>query len=195
MPLFSYHIATTMNARARGFFKEHVATRKPAVFCRKEIDLENIIYKVWSNQELRERSGEDTIRCEIRDDVNTGGYGRGLEMELSFNQFLDRIESGDESIYLTTQELQYTLEDEPLLLSSPVCGLRQDFSMSPELMGNLVLQNVNLWMGNSTQPSTSGLHHDYHDNLYVLLRGRKTFHLYSYEDIDSLYPAGEVCVS
>ena len=102
--------------------------------------------------------------------------------------------NGDETIYLTTQELQYTLEDEPLLLSPPVQGLSEDFSMAPTLMGNLLLQNVNLWMGNSTQPSTSGLHHDYHDNLYILLRGKKTFYLYSYDDIDCLYPTGEVCL-
>ena len=120
------------------------------------------------------------------------GYGRGREIELTFNQFLDRLENGDESIYLTTQELQYTLEDEPLLLSPPVQGLCKDFSLTPKLMGNLLLQNVNLWMGNSTRPSTSGLHHDYHDNLYILLRGKKTFYLYSYDDIDGLYPTGEV---
>ena len=29
--------------------------------------------------------------------------------------------------------------------------------------------------------SSSGLHHDFHDNLYILLRGRKRFHLWSPE--------------
>ena len=34
----------------------------------------------------------------------------------------------------------------------------------------------------SAEGSTSGLHHDYHDNIYVLLRGHKTFRLYSPAD-------------
>ncbi|RQM29130.1 hypothetical protein B5M09_006953 [Aphanomyces astaci] len=42
----------------------------------------------------------------------------------------------------------------------------------------------------STEGSTSGLHHDYHDNLYILLRGRKRFRLYSPGDVDSMYTRG-----
>ena len=117
-PLFSYHIATTMNARARAIQGTCCDSKW---FLPQGDYVENIIYKVWSNQELRERSGEDTIRCEIRDDVHRriwSWIGDGIELQSP----LDRIESGDESIYLTTQELQYTPEDEPLLLSSPAVG-------------------------------------------------------------------------
>jgi hypothetical protein len=59
-------------------------------------------------------------------------------------------------------------------------------------MGQLIPQNINLWMGNSTIPSTSGLHHDYHDNLYILMRGNKSIDLYSFEDIASLYTVGDL---
>ena len=40
--------------------------------------------------------------------------------------------------------------------------------------------------------SSSGLHHDYHDNLYVLLRGRKRFRLHSPNDTDKMYTVGDV---
>ena len=57
--------------------------------------------------------------------------------------------------------------------------LQHDFPLKPKIIGNLIPQNINLWMGNSTSTSTttegtsSGLHHDYHDNLYIVLKGKK----------------------
>lgn len=62
-------------------------------------------------------------------------------------------------------------------MSAPLDKLKGDFPLRPALAGALVPQNVNLWMGHSKKGagSSSGLHHDFHDNLYVLLRGKKTF--------------------
>ena len=34
----------------------------------------------------------------------------------------------------------------------------------------------------SAEGSSSGLHHDFHDNLYILLRGQKRFRLFSPAD-------------
>ena len=47
-------------------------------------------------------------------------------------------------------------------------------------------------MGNTTggQGASSGLHHDYHDNLYMSLRGSKHFRLYSPADAESMYLTG-----
>ena len=100
--------------------------------------------------------------------------------------------------------------------------LRAGFPLRPALLGNLVLHQVNAWLGSSPEGphcagcvqahafcltlylgrsgvcvcqwlcsscsacsrdllsagSSSGLHHDFHDNLYILLRGRKRFTLY-----------------
>lgn len=36
-----------------------------------------------------------------------------------------------------------------------------------------------MWFGDAKDGSTTGLHHDYHDNVYMLLRGRKIFRIYS----------------
>ena len=48
----------------------------------------------------------------------------------------------------------------------------------------------NMWFGRSSEGSSSGLHHDFHDNIYVLLRGRKEFRLFSPRCLDVLAPAG-----
>eukprot|EP00729_Bicosta_minor_P005374 gene5374-26831_t len=62
----------------------------------------------------------------------------------------------------------------------------------PPLLGGLVPANINIWMGKCIEGSSSGLHHDYHDNLYVLLRGRKRFRLHSPNDAGKMYTVGEV---
>ena len=67
--------------------------------------------------------------------------------------------------------------------------------------GNLKLESCNLWMGKSQNGSSSGLHHDYHDNFYSVLRGRKQFEILSpdvapfmetYGTIDRIYFNGVI---
>ena len=73
--------------------------------------------------------------------------------------------------------------------------------------GNLLLESCNLWMGQCTDRhrhgggSCSGLHHDFHDNFYLLVKGRKEFRLYSpnvayemetYGTIERIYPNGVI---
>ena len=40
--------------------------------------------------------------------------------------------------------------------------------------------------------ASSGLHHDFHDNLYILLRGRKRFRLYPPEQAKRMYTHGRI---
>jgi len=40
--------------------------------------------------------------------------------------------------------------------------------------------------------SSSGLHHDYHDNLYCLLKGRKRFRIFPPDMADQLHTHGEI---
>jgi hypothetical protein len=53
----------------------------------------------------------------------------------------------------------------PELTGHPLLELQDDFEPLPSLAGHLVPQQVNLWMGHSKGGSSSGLHHDFHDNL------------------------------
>lgn len=42
------------------------------------------------------------------------------------------------------------------------------------LMGNLIVNQLNIWMGYSGEKgSKTGLHFDYHDNFYIVMNGRK----------------------
>lgn len=61
-------------------------------------------------------------------------------------------------------------------------------------MGNLIPQNINLWIGNSEslEGASSGLHHDYHDNLYIVLKGKKKFRLFDPSEAENLYTRGEL---
>ena len=102
------------------------------------------------------------------------------------------------------------------VLASPLAELCAggDLPLQPALMGNLVPQQLNLWMGAAQQGAlqarlarcsclhrlphrgtpragaSSGLHHDFHDNLYVLLRGRKHLRLYPPSAVAAMYPYG-----
>lgn len=47
-------------------------------------------------------------------------------------------------------------------------------------------------MGRSKEGSSSGLHHDYHDNIYNLVRGRKLFRLFSPDQAEYLATNGTI---
>jgi len=99
----------------------------------------------------------------------------------------------------TTQELDIGPDDRPALMSSPLTELQGDLPLRPSLLRLLVPQNMNLWMGRSGRgeggregESSSGLHHDYHDNLYILLGGRKVFRLYAPSEAPNMYTLGKL---
>lgn len=76
------------------------------------------------------------------------------------------------------------------VLPAPTNALSNDFPSRPELLGDLVLQQCNLWLGNSKEGKSSGLHHDFHDNLYILLSGYKRFLLFPPSAHRYLHPRG-----
>ena len=49
-----------------------------------------------------------------------------------------------------------------------------------------------MWLGRAPEGSSSGLHHDYHDNLYILLQGRKKFRLYDPSQVQHMYTYGRL---
>ena len=76
---------------------------------------------------------------------------------MKYNKFIEEIENGNELYYMTTQKLEYTAEGQACILSPPMSSLEKDFPINPPIMGNLVVQNINMWMGASSKPVTSGL--------------------------------------
>ncbi|MEW5304433.1 MAG: hypothetical protein WDW36_007044 [Sanguina aurantia] len=117
-------------------------------------------------------------------------FGRGRKVEMTFGRLVKRLAGGDESLYMTTQQVPVALDGHPSLMTSPLTQLAEDFEPRPSIAGNLVPQQINMWMGNSRSGASSGLHHDFHDNLYILLRGRKQFTLYDPSHAADMYLNG-----
>jgi hypothetical protein len=81
------------------FFEEYVKKRRP-------VKLKNFkpkILEFWDNQYLKNKSGGEIVRCELRLD-DKDQFGKGNYIFLNFSDFLDRIESGEQNLYLTTQK-------------------------------------------------------------------------------------------
>lgn len=179
------------NISPENFFSSYVMKRAPVKFNTLIMD-ESWKGDKWTNKILREKSGDAILRVERRKGPNDS-FGLGNEDKMTFNSFIDSLENDCEtSYYLTTQELSYTHEGQPSLTSPPVDGLIGDFPWVPKLCGNLVPQNINLWFGSSKLPTSSGLHHDFHDNLYLLLRGEKKITLFSPDEAHNMYTVGEI---
>lgn len=55
------------------------------------------------------------------------------------------------------------------------------------------LANLNMWCGSaSKEPSSTPLHVDFHDNFYVLIRGRKRFTIFSPNEAERLKLNGKI---
>lgn len=154
----------------------------------------------WTNARLRELCGGVPVRVEERGRLG-GGFGRGRYRRMRFGAFLDALEGGDQGLYLTTQDVpdppHEPLEEAgapaaPFLGGALMARLMEDAPLRPPLLSRLVPALLNVWMGHSEAGASSGLHHDFHDNLYVLLRGRKRFRLWPPKAWPALRPAGRV---
>jgi hypothetical protein len=119
---------------------------------------------------------------------------------MHFGAFLDALESGEQGLYLTTQDVpdppqpqgEESATAAPFLGGALAARLVEDASLRPPLLSGLVPALLNVWMGHSKAGTSSGLHHDFHDNLYVLMRGRKRFRLWPPKAWPALRPAGRV---
>lgn len=73
------------------------------------------------------------------------------------------------SQHSSTSALRESDDLDPVL-PPPTAALAKEFPLpAPSIMDGLALQQCNLWLGNCTQGKSSGLHHDFHDNLYMLV--------------------------
>jgi hypothetical protein len=170
---------------AKDFYQQYVAQRKPCVLT--HISIGDSVKKLSDLNWLQEEAGDCQVLFERK--VN-GSFGSGRERErMTFRNFIEKIKQGDESIYKTTQ---YDDSSQDQLLQPPLNQLATYFPLQPNLLPTLVPQQINLWMGCSSEPVSSGLHHDFADNLYVLLKGTKHFTLYSPKDAFHMYVHGSI---
>ncbi|KAJ3134086.1 DnaJ sub C member 7 [Physocladia obscura] len=85
---------------------------------------------------------------------------------------------------------------------APLARVLSYIPLRPDPIPHLVPQQMNLWMGVAPPEGiSSGLHHDYADNLYVLLQGKKQFtiippseapnlELYGHKDLQVVHENG-----
>ncbi|RDX43373.1 Clavaminate synthase-like protein [Lentinus brumalis] len=175
---------------AEEFFSRFVSKRKPVVLSGL-LDDATFKGKQWTDLTyLATKAGDVEVMVEpIHPTANQ--YGTDVErIPMPFRDFLKslRDDQGPHP-YLTTQ---YSDEDPDAetVFPPPTNALKDDFPTVPRIMGNLFLQQVNLWLGKSREGSSSGLHHDFHDNLYCLLQGKKRFVLFPPSEVKNLAPYG-----
>lgn len=133
--------------------------------------------------------------------------------EFDFDNVRDDYESDEDS---PSSEIDEARVRE--LFQPPLTNICKELSVKVPLFSTLVPQQINLWMGlvdpkklpleeevltqNADVGSlgkfipgpgtSSGLHHDHSDNLYVLLSGRKRFTIFSPFEAEKLHTIGNI---
>ncbi|PIL26363.1 hypothetical protein GSI_12119 [Ganoderma sinense ZZ0214-1] len=175
---------------AEEFFSKYVSKRRPVVLTGL-LDDPAFEGRKWTDLSyLSKKAGDVEVMVEpIHPTANQ--YGTDVErIAMKFREFLAKLRSDDgPHPYLTTQYSDQD-PDAETVFPPPTNALKDGFPTVPRIMGNLFLQQVNLWVGKSKDGSSSGLHHDFHDNLYCLLQGRKRFVLFPPSEVKHLYPYG-----
>ncbi|KAI8992729.1 cupin-like domain-containing protein [Trametes punicea] len=175
---------------AKEFFSKYVSKRTPVIISGL-LDDPSFQGRKWTNLDyLAKKAGDVEVMVEpIHPTANQ--YGTDIErISVTFRAFLDSLRKEEGPYhYLTTQ---YSDEDPDAetVFPPPTNALKDEFPIVPRIMGNLFLQQVNLWLGKSKEGSSSGLHHDFHDNIYCLLKGRKRFVLFPPDEVKHLHPHG-----
>lgn len=91
------------------------------------------------------------VRIEYKSSDPGDRFGRGNEKTVKFSDFVAAMQSGDENLYLTTQELSRDNDGRPALISPPVLQLKHDIPLPPRLFKSLIIANINLWFGSTSK--------------------------------------------
>jgi hypothetical protein len=175
------------------FYQKYIRQRRPVIVCGSLVTIASAgKLENWKSIDyLKSKAGDEKVVVEKRSSKNDS-FGKGNEISMKFHAFLDLISKGDSMHYMTTQDVEANEDGRPDLMAQFMKKFRDDFPLRPPLMGNLIPQNINLWMGNNSDGASSGLHHDYHDNLYIVLKGKKRFRLFSPMDSEMMYTRGKL---
>ncbi len=146
---------------------------------------------LWTNAYLMRKAGHSKVSVEYRSSPSER-FGLGKRRHMLFKEFLSRLSQGQENLYVTSPEQPIGPNGFPDVMAPPLLHLSSDLPVRLSWAGNLVPQQINMWMGTSVNGTSSGLHHDYHDNFYVLLRGRKRFRLYPPSLAKRMYTHGKI---
>lgn len=191
---------------AATFIPDFVKRRQPGIIRKVPPDLTSLTR--WADVANLKAAASKAIVLVEPKDKKKGQHGTAIKREkMQFGDFLDRLQNDKEStLYLTTQYEEEEDDDQeeaqdyqrearacfPEPIRSMLKGNSESLPLKPDMAGSLALQQMNIWIGRSSSGSSSGLHHDYHDNLYILLAGRKRFILYPPTAGKHLSPHGTI---
>lgn len=171
------------------FYFNYFTARKPVIIRTRFLAELGWRTHLWSNEYLNFKAGTHTVLVQKRQNnqiflpENSGYY------PVLFRDFLANVMAnpvGDDTTYLNLQNLGNNQVLEP-----PALQLIGDFSI-PVYFKDLMLRCINVWMGNSRTTITTPLHHDFNDNLYVVVEGRKHFTLFPPDQASNLYTRGQL---
>ena len=179
------------------FFARYVSQRRPCILTGLPDGVDGKALHVTPDT-LVEVAGDCQVQVEKRPDEHQNfGQNRTLERQVvwTVKDLVERLKGPDRELYYLSTQQQDADDEEEQEQKYPVpCKqLLEKGHILPSLplAGNLILQSCNIWMGAAVK-SASGLHHDYHDNFYLLLAGRKQFRLYAPGDAEKMSLYGSI---
>ncbi len=114
-----------------------------------------------------------TVKVEVRQS-STASFGRGVTQVMPFRRFLDRFDAGDSSVYMTAQNVGVAADGHPELFAAPVTQLAADVLLQPAVMGGLIPQQLNMWMGHAVDGARGRTHQEFQSMIIALQRQRFT---------------------
>lgn len=177
-----------------GHFYRNFVTRRLPCIIDSLLPEPELTVGAWTLAGIAARArASDTVFVEHRDAASRT-FGTGVKTSMPLRDAMVKIGSGDrEDLYLTTQPIEDTREGFPrYLYAQPLIAMEGTFTLRPALMGSLLPANINVWAGCSRSGASSNLHHDFHDNLYILLQGRKVFTIASPQFARRMYTHGSI---
>jgi len=115
------------------FFRDYAAPRRPVVI--KTILRGLAGLSRWTNKYLIDKAGEYEVKVKIRNS-KVCDFAQRESLKMKFKQVVQRLASGDESLYLTTQKIHLNHNGQPNIISGPLTHLNSDFPLSPKIFGN-----------------------------------------------------------
>ena len=143
---------------------------------------------LWSDEYLDYKAGAHTVLVLKRSQSPDYAPERSSYIPMRFRDFLRQVmadSNGSSDLYLNLQTDK--------VLEPPLLQLLGDFSIPPYFK-DLPLRSINLWMGHRDDAITTPLHHDFNDNLYVVVEGRKHFTVFPPAQAENLYTRGHIAV-
>lgn len=167
------------------FYLRFHTRRRPAVIRTQSLAQLGWQTQRWNNEYLVHKAGAQQVLVQQRGGGTYSAEGSAY-VPMLFVDFLRQVMArpgGDERRYLNLQTDN--------VIEPPLLQLLGDFSIPP-FYKDLTLRCINLWMGNSDKTIVTPLHHDFNDNLYVVVEGRKHFTLFPPEQAPNLYVRGQL---